>query len=353
MKGLYYGTKESVRCAVEMVKRDVVRVGEFTFFDGRTAKEDVEGEGEDELRLRLRIHRKQLKDEMRAGYWTVAACSPSVIGLGDTVGLWEEVHGIMGPRKGISANPIDASRFTVALTYPMLKKMSNRLLGFDDQNQQRSSAFRHRDTNPDSIIFTVESNFSLFSSTFDSINHCSVASDVHDHDSFVSQLTQEHQDVDNNSIVKGNPLVTEDCSSATLNHANLVVWKYLEYLDQRVARHYYPYLSRANRSEPDQNQLPCYPIDSRANSSHLPVDLPATSLTLISQQTSHQSKPYSKEIKAKLMQTTLHSHTNANHNPEIQTTLQETWNWNQSRSADLTPMQTIFQCKPSMAFQNP
>ncbi|GMP24341.1 hypothetical protein CsSME_00001638 [Camellia sinensis var. sinensis] len=99
MKGLYYGTKESVRCAVEMVKRDVVRVGEFTFFDGRTAKEDVEGEGEDELRLRLRIHRKQLKDEMRAGYWTVAACSPSVIGLGDTVGLWEEVHGIMGPRK--------------------------------------------------------------------------------------------------------------------------------------------------------------------------------------------------------------------------------------------------------------
>ncbi|KAL3624034.1 hypothetical protein CASFOL_032850 [Castilleja foliolosa] len=84
MKGLYYGTKESVGCAAEMVKRDVVQEGDFRFFDGYCAWE-----------------KDQLRDEMRAGYWTVAACSPSVVGLNSvgSVGLWEEVLGIMGPRK--------------------------------------------------------------------------------------------------------------------------------------------------------------------------------------------------------------------------------------------------------------
>lgn len=44
---------------------------------------------------------EQLKDEIRAGYWTVAACSPSVIELASvgSTGLWEEVLGLMGPRK--------------------------------------------------------------------------------------------------------------------------------------------------------------------------------------------------------------------------------------------------------------
>ncbi|GMP44263.1 hypothetical protein CsSME_00013276 [Camellia sinensis var. sinensis] len=64
------------------------------------------------------------------------------------------------------------------------------LLRFDDQNQQRSSAFRPRDSSPDSVIFTVESNFSLFSSASGSVDRCSFTSDVHDHDSLVSQLTQ-------------------------------------------------------------------------------------------------------------------------------------------------------------------
>ncbi|KAK6155052.1 hypothetical protein DH2020_009300 [Rehmannia glutinosa] len=84
MKGLYYGTKESVGCAAEMVKRDVVQVGDFRFFDGYCAWE-----------------REQLRDEIRAGYWTVAACSPSVVGLTSvgSVGLWEEILGLMGPRK--------------------------------------------------------------------------------------------------------------------------------------------------------------------------------------------------------------------------------------------------------------
>ncbi|KAL7245207.1 hypothetical protein ACSBR2_000517 [Camellia fascicularis] len=66
------------------------------------------------------------------------------------------------------------------------------LLRFDDQNQQRSSAFRPPDSSPDSVIFTVESNFSLFSSASGSVDRCSFTSDVHDHDSLVSQLTQPY-----------------------------------------------------------------------------------------------------------------------------------------------------------------
>lgn len=84
MKGLYYGTKESVGCAAEMVKRNEVGAGDLRFFDGYCGWE-----------------KEQLNEEIRAGYWTVAACSPSVIGLGSvgSVGLWEEILGLMGPRE--------------------------------------------------------------------------------------------------------------------------------------------------------------------------------------------------------------------------------------------------------------
>ncbi|KAK7273378.1 hypothetical protein RIF29_14427 [Crotalaria pallida] len=84
IKGLYYGTKESVGCAAEMVKRDMVGIGDFRFFDGYCGWE-----------------KEQLKDEIRAGYWTVAACSPSVVKLGSVgiVGLWDEVLGLMGKKK--------------------------------------------------------------------------------------------------------------------------------------------------------------------------------------------------------------------------------------------------------------
>ncbi|MED6124251.1 hypothetical protein PIB30_057240 [Stylosanthes scabra] len=84
MKGLYYGGKESVGCAAEMVKRNVVGLGDFRFFDGYCGWD-----------------KEQLKDEIRAGYWTVAACSPSVVGLGSvgSIGLWDEVLGLMGKRK--------------------------------------------------------------------------------------------------------------------------------------------------------------------------------------------------------------------------------------------------------------
>ncbi|KAH1238395.1 UPF0301 protein [Glycine max] len=84
MKGLYYGAKESVGCAAEMVKRNAIGLGDFRFFDGYCGWE-----------------KEQLRDEIRAGYWTVAACSPSVVGLGSvgSIGLWDEVLGLMSRRK--------------------------------------------------------------------------------------------------------------------------------------------------------------------------------------------------------------------------------------------------------------
>lgn len=84
MKGLYYGTKESVGCAAEMVKRNVVGLEDFRFFDGCCGWE-----------------KEQLNEEIRAGYWTLAACSPSVVGMDSvgSVGLWEEIIWLIGPRK--------------------------------------------------------------------------------------------------------------------------------------------------------------------------------------------------------------------------------------------------------------
>ena len=66
-------------------------------------------------------------------------------------------------------------------------------IGFQEQQQQvslRSSGSRaHRDASPDSVIFTLESNFSLFSSASASVDRCSFASDAHDHDSFASEVS--------------------------------------------------------------------------------------------------------------------------------------------------------------------
>ncbi|XP_054799657.1 uncharacterized protein LOC129304055 [Prosopis cineraria] len=55
-------------------------------------------------------------------------------------------------------------------------------LGF----QERSLS---RDCSPDSVIFTLESNFSLFSSASASVDRCSFASDAHDHDSLASETS--------------------------------------------------------------------------------------------------------------------------------------------------------------------
>lgn len=59
------------------------------------------------------------------------------------------------------------------------------------QDQSSSSGFRDRDVSPDSVIFTADSNFSLFSSTSASVDRCSFASDIHDQeDSVVSGISQ-------------------------------------------------------------------------------------------------------------------------------------------------------------------
>ncbi|KAL7100960.1 hypothetical protein ACP275_08G027100 [Erythranthe tilingii] len=84
MKGLYYGTKENVGCAAEMVEKEVLQAADFRFFDGYCAWE-----------------KEQLRHEVNSGYWTVVACSPSVVGLTSigSIGLWEEILGLVGPSK--------------------------------------------------------------------------------------------------------------------------------------------------------------------------------------------------------------------------------------------------------------
>lgn len=44
------------------------------------------------------------------------------------------------------------------------------------------SRFRTRDSSPESLVFTLESNYSVFSSTSASVERCSFASDAHDYD---------------------------------------------------------------------------------------------------------------------------------------------------------------------------
>ncbi|XP_059453755.1 uncharacterized protein LOC132184222 isoform X2 [Corylus avellana] len=65
--------------------------------------------------------------------------------------------------------------------------------GFQDQTTSTSSrgpGVGPRDASPDSVIFTLESNFgSLFSSASASVDRCSFASDAHDHDSIASEIS--------------------------------------------------------------------------------------------------------------------------------------------------------------------
>ncbi|PON94203.1 Remorin, C-terminal [Trema orientale] len=67
-------------------------------------------------------------------------------------------------------------------------------LNFQEQSSTSTmattrSGFRARDASPDSVIFTLESNLSLFSSASASVDRCSFASDAHDHDSIVSEIS--------------------------------------------------------------------------------------------------------------------------------------------------------------------
>lgn len=61
-------------------------------------------------------------------------------------------------------------------------------VGFQELSSSRSG-LRVRDTSPDSVIFTLESNFSLFSSASASVDRCSFASDAYDRDSLASEIS--------------------------------------------------------------------------------------------------------------------------------------------------------------------
>ncbi|XP_028772540.1 uncharacterized protein LOC114741894 [Neltuma alba] len=62
-------------------------------------------------------------------------------------------------------------------------------LGFQEAAPSGRPGFRPRDTSPDSVIFTLDSNFSLFSSASASVDRRSFASDAHDHDSLASEIS--------------------------------------------------------------------------------------------------------------------------------------------------------------------
>ncbi|XP_061344718.1 uncharacterized protein LOC133290619 [Gastrolobium bilobum] len=69
-----------------------------------------------------------------------------------------------------------------------------RELGFQERRSWRRAGLRRGgggggDTSPDSVIFTLESNLSLFSSASASVDRCSFASDAHDHDSLASEIS--------------------------------------------------------------------------------------------------------------------------------------------------------------------
>ncbi|KAL1561339.1 hypothetical protein AAHA92_04056 [Salvia divinorum] len=70
-------------------------------------------------------------------------------------------------------------------------------LGFQDLR----AGLRARDLSPDSVIFTAESNFSLFSSASASVERCSFTSDVPDQESVSSQMALGGPDPDPNKSI--------------------------------------------------------------------------------------------------------------------------------------------------------
>lgn len=83
MNGVYYGGRESVGCAAELVRRDAIDLKELKFFDGCCQWED-----------------RQLGDEIASGCWNVVACGAGVVER--CVGrekTWEKLMRIVGQRK--------------------------------------------------------------------------------------------------------------------------------------------------------------------------------------------------------------------------------------------------------------
>ncbi|KAL0392057.1 UNVERIFIED_CONTAM: hypothetical protein Sradi_2428500 [Sesamum radiatum] len=85
--------------------------------------------------------------------------------------------------------------------------------------QDLRSGLRARDISPDSVIFTAESNFSLFSSASASVERCSFASDVPDQDSVASVVSQHLAGHELSEVMSG---PDPDPNKTTLGHKNSI-----------------------------------------------------------------------------------------------------------------------------------
>ncbi|KAK6130890.1 hypothetical protein DH2020_035365 [Rehmannia glutinosa] len=88
-------------------------------------------------------------------------------------------------------------------------------MGFQDLR----SGLRDRDLSPDSVIFTGESNFSLFSSASASVERCSFASDVPDQDSVASVVSRHLAGHELSEVLSG---PDPDPNKPTLVHKNSI-----------------------------------------------------------------------------------------------------------------------------------
>ncbi|KAI5656229.1 hypothetical protein M9H77_25022 [Catharanthus roseus] len=90
------------------------------------------------------------------------------------------------------------------------------------QDQRSGLGFRVRDVSPDSVIFTADSNISLFSSTSASVDRCSFASDIHDQDSLVSDISQHlaGHEYREGSASSGGPYGDPDPNKVTVRSKN-------------------------------------------------------------------------------------------------------------------------------------
>ncbi|KAG9451034.1 hypothetical protein H6P81_010999 [Aristolochia fimbriata] len=103
-------------------------------------------------------------------------------------GLRPPVGSIKGS-KSLSAKGGSESLSPCAIAVNAKNPRMRGFSGIPDQKASRSG-FRARDDSPDSVIFPQGSTFSLFSSASGSGGRCSFGSDVHDHESLVSDLSK-------------------------------------------------------------------------------------------------------------------------------------------------------------------
>ncbi|XP_022144275.1 uncharacterized protein LOC111013997 isoform X2 [Momordica charantia] len=96
-------------------------------------------------------------------------------------------------------------------------------MGFQEQTASSRPGFRARDASPDSVIYALESSFSLFSSSASaSVERCSFASEAHDGDSLISEISlhlAEHDEEKHESC--GGPDPDPNKSTLSNKHSRL------------------------------------------------------------------------------------------------------------------------------------